>query len=79
MLATYHVGVIGATGKGNYGHGLDAAFQGLQAAEVVAVADDSAEGLKKAGERLGVRRLYREPACLRESPNAVPTRSARTE
>ena len=60
MPSTYRVGVIGATGKGNYGHGLDAAFQGLQAAEVVAVADDNAEGLKKASERLGVRRLYRD-------------------
>ena len=60
MAATYRVGVIGATGKGNYGHGLDTAFQGVPRAEVVAVADENAEGLRKAGERLGVKRLYRD-------------------
>ena len=60
MAATYRVGVIGATGKGNYGHGLDTAFQGGAQAEVVAVADENAEGLRKAGERLGVKCLYRD-------------------
>ncbi len=54
----YRVGVIGSTGKGNYGHGLDTAFQRVPNAEVVAVADDDAAGLKKAGKRLGVERLY---------------------
>ncbi len=60
MAATYRAGVIGATGKGNYGHGLDTAFQGVPRAELVAVADENAEGLRKAGERLGVKRLYRD-------------------
>lgn len=36
---SYGVGVIGHTGTGNYGHGLDLAFVGLPRAEVVAVAD----------------------------------------
>jgi len=54
----YRVGVIGSTGKGNYGHGLDTAFQGVPEAELVAVADDDPAGLKKAGERLSVSRLY---------------------
>ncbi len=60
MPTTYRVGVIGATGKGNYGHGLDTAFLGVRQTEVVAVADENPEGLHKAGERLGVNRLYRD-------------------
>lgn len=47
----YRVAVIGATGKGDYGHGLDTAFQGVERAEIVAVADDNAVGLQLAGQR----------------------------
>ena len=58
MLKTYRVGVIGSTGKGNYGHGLDTAFQRATNAQVVAVADDDPQGREKTGKRLGVDRLY---------------------
>lgn len=58
MSKIYRVGVIGSTGKGNYGHGLDTAFHKAPNAEVVAVADDDPQGREKAGKRLGVNRLY---------------------
>ena len=58
MRKTYRVGVIGSTGKGNYGHGLDTAFRQAANAEVVAVADDDRQGRERAGRRLGVDRLY---------------------
>ncbi len=48
------VAVIGSTGRGDYGHGLDSAFRGVPRAEIVAIADDNAAGLQKSGERLGV-------------------------
>ena len=35
----YRVGVIGHTGRGNYGHGLDVVWQAFDSAEIVAVAD----------------------------------------
>ena len=50
----FRVAVIGSTGKGDYGHGLDTAFQGVERAQIVAVADDNAVGLQLAGQRLKV-------------------------
>lgn len=44
----YRVAVIGSTGHGDYGHGIDTAFRGLERAEIVAVADDNAAGLRNA-------------------------------
>lgn len=58
MPKTYRVGVIGSTGKGNYGHDLDTAFVGVPRAEIVAVADDQADGLARTGQKLGVERRY---------------------
>lgn len=50
----YRVGVIGHTGRGNYGHGLDTVWNAFPNCKIVAVADGDAEGLKKATQRLGV-------------------------
>ena len=36
----FRVGVIGASGKGDYGHAIDMTFAGLGRAKIVAVADD---------------------------------------
>jgi predicted dehydrogenase len=67
MAKTWRVGVIGRTGKGNYGHGLDTAWKTYPGVEIVGVADDNAEGLKQAGARLGVSALYSDYArMLRE-------------
>lgn len=50
----YRVAVIGATGRGGYGHGLDTAFRDLKQAELCAVADSDEPGRQQATKRLGV-------------------------
>jgi len=54
----YRVAVIGRTGKGNYGHGLDVVWNDIEQAEVVAVADEDAEGRAAAARRLKALRAY---------------------
>ena len=39
--AKYRVAVIGRTGRGDYGHGLDEVWNEVEQAKVVAVADDN--------------------------------------
>ena len=58
MAKRFRAGVIGRTGRGNYGHGLDRVYLQMNEVEIVAVADDDAKGLEEAGERLGVSNLY---------------------
>lgn len=58
MPARYRVGVIGRTGRGNYGHGLDTVWRDVPRADVVAVADDDPAGLKSAVERTGALQGY---------------------
>ncbi|MCA9136859.1 MAG: Gfo/Idh/MocA family oxidoreductase [Planctomycetales bacterium] len=48
------VAVIGHTGRGDYGHGLDTVWQRLPGTSIVAVADASAVGLKKELVKLGL-------------------------
>jgi predicted dehydrogenase len=57
-MAKYKVAVIGSTGRGNYGHGLDAVWKTLENCEVVAVADDNEAGRKSAMPRVGAQRAY---------------------
>lgn len=52
------VAVIGHTGRGDYGHGLDTVWKQIPGAEIVAVADANEAGLKKAQAKLGVDRGY---------------------
>ena len=52
MSEPYRVAVIGSSGRGNYGHGMDTVWQHITQAKIVAVADDQPEGLAKAMERL---------------------------
>ncbi len=56
--AKYRVGIIGATGRGDYGHAVDIPFTKLPNAEIVAVADADPKGLEKAAERLHARKKY---------------------
>lgn len=49
---TFTVGVIGHTGRGNYGHGLDTVWQHLDQASIVAAADANEAGLQKACKKL---------------------------
>ena len=58
MARTYRVGIIGRTGKGNYGHGLDVVWKGVKACQVVAVADDNKSALPAAMTRTGARKAY---------------------
>lgn len=54
----YRVGIIGQTGKGNYGHGLDVVWKGIPRVEVAAVADDDKDGLAQAVKRTGAKKGY---------------------
>ncbi|UCC99289.1 MAG: Gfo/Idh/MocA family oxidoreductase, partial [Phycisphaerales bacterium] len=56
--AKYRVAVIGRTGRGNYGHGLDVVWNGIDRAQVVAVADEDAQGRAAAAERLKAPKAY---------------------
>ncbi len=58
MARTYRVGIIGRTGKGNYGHGLDVVWKGVASCEVVAVADDNKSALAGAMTRTGATKAY---------------------
>ena len=49
------VGVIGHTGRGNFGHGLDTVWLKLEETQIVAVADAVPAGLEKAGKHLKVK------------------------
>ena len=52
------VAVIGHTGRGNYGHGLDTMWLKLSEVEIVAVADADAKGLEAAKAKLSVTRGF---------------------
>ncbi|UCG48011.1 MAG: Gfo/Idh/MocA family oxidoreductase [Phycisphaerales bacterium] len=54
----YRVAVIGRTGKGNYGHGLDVVWKDIERTEIVAVADEDPKGLAAAAKRLNGPRAY---------------------
>jgi predicted dehydrogenase len=54
----YRVAIIGRTGRGNYGHGLDVVWNDVPQAEVVAVADPDPKGLAAAAQRVRARRTY---------------------
>lgn len=58
MPDKWRIGVLGSTGRGNYGHGLDTAWSAIPNCEVVAIADDNAAGLKRTSEKLNVKLLY---------------------
>ena len=48
MSAEYRAAIIGHTGQGNYGHGLDMVYARMPEVEVVAVADPDPKGLAAA-------------------------------
>ncbi|MHC4619985.1 MAG: Gfo/Idh/MocA family protein [Planctomycetota bacterium] len=54
----YRVAVIGRTGRGDYGHGLDEVWKQIKRARIVAVADEDAEGRAKTAKKLGVEKTY---------------------
>ena len=50
----FRVGVIGHTGRGNFGHGLDRVWLSVPEAEIVAVADPDEDGRRKKLDELGL-------------------------
>src|SRR5262245_52191001 len=52
------VGIIGRTGKGDYGHGVDVAFTKLSNVDIVAVADEHEGGRAAAQKRTNAREVY---------------------
>jgi predicted dehydrogenase len=54
----YRVAVIGHTGRGNYGHGIDTVWSVFEQMEVVAVADADAAGRAAAMPRVHAKRSY---------------------
>jgi predicted dehydrogenase len=58
MPAKYRVGVIGHTGRGDYGHGLDTVWLQLPQVEIVGVADADDDGRAAAAKRLGAPRAF---------------------
>ncbi len=71
-MGKYRVGVIGRTGRGNYGHRIDLVWKLFPQTEIVAVADDNPDGLKKEAALLGVAGYpdYRE-MLRKERPDIV--------
>jgi len=72
-VAKMRVAVIGRTGKGNYGHGLDTVWRELDDVEVVAVADENEQGRAEAAGRIGAPRAYGDYREMlgREKPQIV--------
>lgn len=52
MAESLRVAVIGHTGRGNYGHGLDTVWPAVPGVQIVGVADTDPQGLAKAVARL---------------------------
>ena len=52
MAAKYRIGIIGHTGRGNYGHGVDVVWLEMPNCEIVGVADANEKGLADAVKRL---------------------------
>jgi predicted dehydrogenase len=57
-MAKLRAAVIGRTGRGDYGHGLDVMWQGMPDVELVAVADDDKVGLAKTASKLKLDKAY---------------------
>ena len=70
----YKAAIIGRTGAGDYGHGLDTIiFNGLDNVTIAAVADADPAGLKRTAERSGAQRTYADfhEMLEKERPNLV--------
>ena len=58
MVAAYKAAIIGHTGTGDYGHGLDLVYKDMSEVAVVAVADPDPSGLEAAFIRTNAERAY---------------------
>lgn len=69
MAKTYRVGVIGRTGKGDYGHGIDVCWKDVPQTQVVAVADEHEGGRAKAAKTTGAKTAYADYREMLEKEN----------
>ena len=58
MAKTYRAGIIGRTGKGDYGHGVDVAISKVPNVEIVALADENEAGRAAAAKRTNPKTTY---------------------
>lgn len=72
-MRDYKVAVIGSTGRGDYGHGLDAVWKDINSCAVVGVADQDEAGRTKAKDRTGAARSYADYRDMleKEKPDIV--------
>jgi predicted dehydrogenase len=72
-MATLRAAVIGRTGHGDYGHGMDEAWVGVPGVELVAVADDNKMGLAKTAAKLKLSKAYADYRQMldEEKPDVV--------
>src|SRR4051812_1113827 len=72
-MKKYRVAVIGRTGRGAYGHGLDVVWKEFDNVEIVAVADPDEKGRAAAAKRLGAANAYAEYEKMpqKEKPQIV--------
>ncbi|MCI0640591.1 MAG: Gfo/Idh/MocA family oxidoreductase [Gemmataceae bacterium] len=73
MPRPFRVAVIGRTGRGNYGHGLDVVWQQVRDVQIVAVADDNEAGRVAAQKRLAAKNAYADYRDMlkKERPHIV--------
>lgn len=55
---TYRAAIIGRTGRGDYGHGLDVVYNGMPGIQVAAVADPDSDGRARCAARTGAREQF---------------------
>ena len=69
----FKVAIIGATGRGDYGHGIDTVWRDVPNATVVAVADEQEQGRAEAARRTGALQAYADYRQMldRERPDVV--------
>ena len=72
-MKNFRAAIIGHTGHGNYGHGLDIAFMGFPNIEIVAVADPDEAGRTQVQERTHAAATYADYRVMlaQERPNLV--------
>lgn len=73
MPRPFRVAVMGRTGHGNYGHGLDIVWRQVDNVQIVAVADDNDQGRAAAQKRLGAKNAYADfrDMLQKERPHIV--------
>ena len=72
-MPNFRIAVIGRTGRGNYGHGLDVVWLQIPNVQIVAVADENEPGRNAALKRLGAKNAYADYRAMlkKERPNIV--------